>query len=75
MLGGGGGVAGGSVDDDDALFGGGIDGDVVDADAGAADDLAPPVLGDDVGLDLGLAAHEERVVVADDGLEVGGREA
>ena len=39
VLGGGGGVSGGGVDDDDTLFGGGIDVDVVDADACAADNL------------------------------------
>ena len=44
MLGGGDGIAEGRVHDDDAARGGGRDVDIVDADAGAADDLelAPP---------------------------------
>ena len=48
--------------------------DVVDADAGPADDLQPRPGGEELGIDLDLAADDERVVVADRGAELVGRE-
>ncbi|MBA7675758.1 hypothetical protein ES703_83995 [subsurface metagenome] len=67
MLGGGDGVAGGGVDHDDAVLGGFVDSDVVHADAGAGDDLQLFAGPNDISRDLGLAAHNEGVVVADGG--------
>ncbi len=54
------------VDHDDAALGGGVDVDVVDADAGAADD--DEVLGrfEHFSGDFGLAAHRQGFVVRDD---------
>ena len=63
VLGGGGGVAGGRVDDGDAGRGGGGDVDVVDTDAGAADDHQPRAGGDGLGVGLDAAAHEQGVVL------------
>jgi hypothetical protein len=66
VLGGGERVALRGVHDDDALFGGDVDVDVIEADAGAADDLEAAAVFEDVGGDVGAAADGEAVVVADD---------
>ena len=68
------GVAGRGVDDHDAGLGGGLEVDVVDADAGPADDDQAGGVGEDVGRDLDLAANQQRVVVADDRGELFGRQ-
>lgn len=59
MFGGGNGVAARGVHDDDAVFGGGFDIDVIDANASAADGFQ--VFGgfEDFGGDFGLAADDE----------------
>ena len=68
VLGGGDGIAEGRVHHDDAALGGGRHVDIVDADAGAADDLAACVRGGEHLLgDLGGRADGEAVIVADDG--------
>ena len=59
------GVGPGGVADDDAPAGGRRDVDVVDAGAGAAHHLEPVRAGDQLGRDLGRAAHHQGVVVAD----------
>ncbi len=66
VLGGGDRIAEGRVHHDDALLGRSRDIDIVDADAGAADDLE--VLGrrDDLLGDLGGRADGEAIIVADD---------
>ena len=66
VLGGGDRVAEGRVHHHDALGRGGRDIDVVDADAGAADDAQVAGLVDQVGGHLGRRADGEAVVVADD---------
>ncbi len=66
VLGGGDRVAEGGVHHHDALGRGRGDVDVVDADAGAADDAQGAGLGDQVGGDLGRRADGEAVVAADD---------
>ena len=66
VLGGGDRVAERGVHHHDAGGGGGGDVDVVDADAGAADDLQVLGGGDDVLVGLGGRADGEAVVVADD---------
>jgi hypothetical protein len=63
------------VDDHDATLGRGVHVDVVDADAGAADDLQPRARLDDVRRDLRLTAHDEAFVVADDLQEVVARQS
>ena len=55
----------GRVGDDDALLGRGRDVDVVDADAGAADDLQVVGAVDRLGVQLGRGADQDAVVVAD----------
>ena len=67
MLGGGDGVAGRGVDHDDAVLGGFVDIYVIHADSGAGDDLQLFARLNDIGRDLGLAAHNQGVVVADGG--------
>ena len=54
-------VGGGRVDDHHAARGGGGHVDVVQADAGAGDDLEPGGRGQRLGVDLGGRAHEQRV--------------
>ena len=66
VLGGGDRVAGRRVDDRDPGPRRGIEVDVVDADAGPADDDEPRPGGDQLGVDLDLAADDERVVVGQD---------
>ena len=66
VLGGGDRVAGRRVDDGDPGPGRRLEVDVVDADAGPADDDEPRPGGDQLGVDLDLAADDERVVVGQD---------
>ena len=61
----------GRVRDDDPAARGGVDVDVVDADAGAADHLQPVGALDQVGGQLRRRADDDRVVVADGLGEVG----
>jgi hypothetical protein len=76
MLGGGDGVGSGRVDDEASVLGGGGKVDVVDADAGAADDAEPaPGRLEDVAADLGPGPDDERVAERDLGTEVLGGEA
>src|SRR5207248_9902585 len=75
VLGGGDHIAGRRVDDDDAAPGGGVDIDVVDADAGAADHVELVAGPDHLSGDAGLAAHDQRLVVADRAHELVGRQA
>ena len=75
VLGGGDGVAVGRVHDHDAVRGGRLDVDIVDADAGAADDLQLLGLGQNLGGDLGGRADGQALVVADDGAQLGGLQA
>ena len=70
-LGGGDDVGGRGVDDHDAGLGGGLDVDVVEADAGAGDDLELLGGGERLGVDLGGGAHEDRVDVGDGGQQLG----
>ena len=70
-LGGGDDVGGRRVDDHHAGLGGGGDVDVVEADAGAGDDLELPGGGDRLRVDLGRAADEDGVDVGDRGEEFG----
>ena len=70
VLGGGDRIAEGRVHDDHALRRRGRDLDIVDADAGAADDLQVLRLLEDLGRDLGGGADGEAVIVADDGGEL-----
>ena len=70
VLGGGDRVAGRGVDDDDAGRRGGGDVDVVDADAGPADDDEAPPGGDGLGVGLDAAADEQRVVLGQRGQEL-----
>jgi hypothetical protein len=65
VLGGGDDVRLRGVDDDDAALGRGGDVDVVDADAGAADDAEARALLDQVGGHLRRRADEDAVVLAD----------
>ena len=69
MLGGGCGVAAGRVHRQNSFGGGGFEIDIVESDAGAADDFQ--FLGgfDDVSGDIGSAAHDQRVIITDDLLE------
>src|SRR5262245_13188510 len=66
MLGGGDRIAEGRVHDDDALGGGRLDVDIVDANAGAADDLEFERRGDDLLRCLGGRTHGQ-TLVADNG--------
>ena len=66
VLGGGDRVAEGRVHHDDALGGRGRDVDIVDADAGAADDLQVLGRGENLRRHLGGRADGEAVIVADD---------
>jgi hypothetical protein len=75
MLGGGDGVAEGRVHDDDAVSRRGLDIDVVDADAGAADDFQTRRDLQQLLRHLGRRADGETVIAADDGAEIGGRKA
>ena len=75
VLGGGDVVAAGRVHDDDAALGRGVDVDVVDADAGAADHLEILRRVDQLRGDLGAAADHPAVVVGADFLELVGFEA
>ncbi|MNT23477.1 hypothetical protein D3C72_1588960 [compost metagenome] len=70
LLGGGDGVAGRRVDHHHTVAGGRGHVDVVDADAGAADDAEVLARLDDLGRDLGLRSHHQGVVIADDGLQL-----
>ncbi len=65
VLGGGDRVAGRGVDDRDPGSRRGVEVDVVDADPGPPDDDEPRAGGDQLGIDLDLAADDERVVVGD----------
>ena len=65
VLGGGDGVAARRVHDDDAALGGGLEVDVVHAGAGAGDDLEASGVGEGVGRDRGLAAHDEGLVAGE----------
>ena len=67
LLGGGHDVRGRRVDDHDAARGGGRHLDVVEPDAGAGDHLQPRRGGDGLGVDLGGAAHDDRVGVGERG--------
>jgi len=71
VLGGGDGVAERGVHDHDALLGRGGDVDVVDADAGAADDAKPARTAEDLGRHLGRRAHREAVIISDRLGEIG----
>ena len=64
-LGGGGDVGGRRVDDHDAGLGGGLDVDVVEADAGAGDDLEVLGGGDGLGVHLGGGADQDGVDVGE----------
>src|SRR5262249_8412223 len=66
VLGGGDVAAAGRVHHHDAARGGGVDVDVVDADAGTADHAQLGGAGQHVGRHLGGATHDEGVVAADD---------
>ena len=66
MLGGGDRVAAGGVHHDHAAFRGGLDIDVIHADAGAADDLEVGGGGDELCGDFCLAADDERGELGDD---------
>ncbi len=59
-------VAGRCVDDRDAGTGRRLEVDVVDADAGPTDDDQPAARGDQPGIDLDLAADDQRVVLGQD---------
>ena len=61
MLGGAVDVGGRRVDDQDAACGSGIDVDVVQANAGAGDDLELGRGGEDLGVHRGCRAHQQRV--------------
>ena len=65
QFGGGDDVGGGRVDHHDAGLGGGLDVDVVEADAGAGDDLEVLGGGDGLGVQLGGGADEDRIDVGD----------
>ena len=71
QLGGGHDVGGRGVDDHHAGLGGGGDVDVVQADAGAGDDLELLRRGDGLGVDLGGGADQDRVHVGDGGEQLG----
>jgi hypothetical protein len=58
-------VGGRRVDDHDPGLGGGLDVDVVEADAGAGDDLEPPARSEGLGVHLRRRPHEDRVDVRD----------
>ena len=75
VLGGGDRVAGGGVDDGDAGPRRRLEVDVVDADAGAADDDEAGARGDQLGVDLDLAADDEGVVLGQDRGDLLAREA
>src|SRR5439155_376182 len=64
----------GGVHDDDAALGGGVDVDVVDADAGPADHAQHVGTGEVLGRHLGAAAHDESVEAADRLAELAGTE-
>ena len=70
-LGGGDDVGRRGVDDHHAGLGGGGDVDVVQADAGAGDDLQLAGGGDGLGVDLGRGADQDRVDVGDGGQQLG----
>ena len=55
--------------------GGGLDVDIVDADAGTAHDLEQLGLGQHLGGDLGRGPDREALVVADNGTQLGGLQA
>ena len=75
MLGGRDRVAGRGVDDGDAGARRRVEIDVVDADAGPPDDDQARPGGDQLGVDLDLAADDERVVVGQDRAELVARQA
>ena len=75
VLGGGDGVATRRVHDDDAALGGSFEVDVVDARAGAGDDLEAPGVGEGGGRDLRLAAYDQALVVREGLAQVAGGEA
>ena len=66
MLGGGGGVPRRGVHGHDALLGGGGKVHIVQAHAGAADDLELGGGFNDLRRDLGAAAHDQRVIILND---------
>ena len=71
QFGGGDDVRGRRVDHHDAGLGGGLDVDVVQADAGAGDDLEVLGGGDGLGVQLGGGADQDRVDVGDRGEQLG----
>ena len=75
VLGGGDRVAGRGVDDGDPGPRRRVEVDVVDADPGPADDDEPRAGGDELGVDLDLAADDERVVVGQDRAQLVAAEA
>jgi len=62
-------VGGRGVDHHHPALGRGADVDVVETHAGAGDDLEPAGRGERLGVDLGAAAHQDRVGVGDRGQE------
>ena len=75
VLGRGDGVAERRVHHHDAVGGGGLDVDIVDADAGAAHDLELLGFRQHLGRDLGRRPYGQPLVVADDGAQLGGLQA
>ena len=71
QFGGGDDVGGRGVDDHDAGRGGRLDVDVVEADAGAGDDLEVLGGGDGLGVHLGGGADQDRVDVGERGEQLG----
>ena len=74
VLGGCDGVATGRVHDDDAALGGGLEVDVVHPCAGTGHDLEAAGVGERIGRDLGLAAHDQGLVAGERLTELPGRE-
>ncbi len=68
-------VAGRGIDDDDARAGRRLEVDVVDADPGPPDDGQPRPRRDELGIDLDLAADDQRVVVGQDRAQLVTRQA
>jgi hypothetical protein len=75
VLGGGDRIAVGRVHDDDAARARRLDIDIVDADAGAADDAEAIGDGEQFGRDLGRRAHRQPVILADAVAQIGWSEA
>ena len=68
-------VAGRGIDDDDARAGRRLEVDVVDPDPGPPDDGQPRPRGDELGIDLDLAADDQGVVVGQDRAQLVTRQA